>query len=80
MSDFEISPFTGEFDLVGGSFILSATEPSPPSSGSIFWLQTVSPFNLYCYRASNWWNIGTLADPDLGRRSSLWMLLPNIVS
>ena len=79
MSDFEINPTTGLFDLVGG-VIVSATAPSYATTG-MFWLDTVSN-NLYCYRGGDWWNIGTLDNPDIvvgvGRRSALWLLLPNI--
>jgi len=63
MPDFEINPTTGWFDLVGGSVTVSATAPTSPTTG-MFWLDTVSN-NLYCYRGSDWWNIGTLANPDL---------------
>jgi hypothetical protein len=52
----------GKVKVTGGVFV-SATEPASPADG-MFWLDTVSN-NLYCYRGGNWWNIGTLADPDL---------------
>ena len=66
----------------GNSVVVAATEPASPRDG-MFWLDTVSN-NLYCYRGGDWWNIGTLDNPDIvvgvGRRSALWFLLPNIAS
>jgi hypothetical protein len=59
----EADPFVS---VGGNSTVVSNTAPSSPSDG-MFWLDTVTN-NLYCYRAGDWWNIGTLesADPVTG--------------